>query len=134
MNKKIEKLQANIPADYGWSLKDVDERAEELGLSRTDFVLRAVDMLINYDQVFLDYVKDYVEGLKIPEYLVIQNMIIARMADEEAKREVYGFSSKTLDEFMSVVDAEVPRALTGKELKTYSKIAKPEITEMKREK
>lgn len=118
---KYERINVAIPVNNKWNLSDLEKRAEELGLDRNEFVLKAVDMMMNFDNDFLNYIKHYADGLKIPEYLVIQNMIIKIMADKEAKTEVYGAHSEILDEFINVVDNKGARTLTGNELKKILK-------------
>lgn len=122
MSEKIQKLQANIPVDNKWSLEDVDKRAEELGLNRTQLILKAVDMMMNFDNDFIEYIKFYAEGLQIPEYLVIQNQVLKVQADREARAEVYGRHNQMLSEFRFVTDEKgTPRTITGAELKEQLK-------------
>lgn len=128
---KYEKLQANIPGGSKWDLNAVDGRAKELGLDRSELIIKAVDLMMNFDNDFLEYIKYYAEGLKIPEYLVIQNMVITRMADEEAQKEVHGKLTGFVEGFMSTIDDKGPRQITGKELKNILKDLK--VREYKKE-
>lgn len=116
-----EKLQANIPANSKWNLEAADKRAKDLGLDRSELIIRGMELVMNFDKEFLDYIKYYAEGLQIPEYLVIQNMVIVRMADEEAQKEVYGDLGGMVEGFMSTIDKKGPRQITGKELKDILK-------------
>ena len=116
-----EKLQANIPANSKWKLEAADKRAKDLGLDRSELIIRGMELVMNFDKEFLDYIKYYAEGLQIPEYLVIQNMVIVRMADEEAQKEVYGDLDGIVEGFMSTIDKKGPRQITGKELKDILK-------------
>lgn len=118
MNKKIEKLQANIPADNDWNMADIDKKAAEMGLNRTDFILQAVDLLVNFDKDFLDHIKRYAKDLNIADYLVIQNQIIRLQADREAEYEVMGKTSqKLLTEFAYTTDESGNiKTMTGTEL------------------
>ncbi len=119
---KYEKLQANIPVGADFTIEDIDQKAKGLGIERTDLIIKAVDMFINFDNEFLEYIKHYADGLKIPEYLVIQNFIIGMMADKEAKDEVFGPVGEILEEFIQVLDDKGPRTLTGAELKKQLKM------------
>ena len=98
MNKKTEKLQANIPANSKWNLEAADKRAKELGLDRSGLIIRGMELVMNFDEEFLKYIKHYAEGLKVPEYLVIENKVLKDKADEEAYHEVYK-EPRTLPEF-----------------------------------
>lgn len=118
---KYERLSSSIPVDNDWKLKDIEKKAEELKLDKNDFIIKAVDMLMNFDNEFIKYIEKYSKGLKIPEYLVIQNMIIKQMADKEAKKEVYGELQELLEEFMVIHDEKGPRTATGQELKKILK-------------
>ena len=121
---KYERINVAIPVNNKWNLSDLEKRAEELGFDRNEFVLKAVNMMMNFDNDFLNYIKYYAEGLKIPEYLVIQNMVITRMADEEAQKEVHGKLTGFVEGFMSTIDDKGPRQITGLELKNILKDSK----------
>lgn len=118
MVRKQEEIRATVPAKNDWHTEDVDKAAEALGISRSEFILKAVDMLIGFDKVFYKHIRSYAKGLKFPEFVVIQNIIIKRMAQERAHREVWGGSGEILDEFISLKDKEGDefRIATGPEL------------------
>lgn len=127
-----EIIRATVPANNNWHTEDLEAKATAMGMSKSDLILKAVDMMVNFDDDFLKYIKHYSDGLKIPEYMVIQNMIILRMGEEAAQREVHGSLRKSLDEFIHVIDDKGPRTLTGKELYTVVKNSK--VEELKRQK
>lgn len=110
-----------LPHDSDWTPEDINNKADNMGLSRNEFIVKAIDIFMNFDKEFLDYIKYYAEGLQIPEYLVIQNMVIVRMADEEAQKEVYGDLGGMVEGFLSTIDKKGPRQITGKELKDILK-------------
>lgn len=111
-----EKLQVTIPASNKWHTEDIEEKAAHYGMEKSEFIMTAVDMMMNFDETFYKRIQGYSEGLHIPEWLVMQNMIIKRMADEAAEYEVFGPSGKVLDEFMLVGEGFKRRAITGEEL------------------
>ena len=99
------------------TLEQIDKRAEELGLNRSQFVTLALQMMVNFDLVFWQRVQKYSTELHIPEWMVIQNMLIERFGREAAKLEVWGRQHPhILDEFTSVRDQNGVRTLTGGEL------------------
>ncbi len=122
MNKKVyEKVQANIPNDVNWNLKEVDERAKELKLDRSELIIKALDAYMNFDKEFLKFIEYYSKGLNLPEWLVMQNQVIKIMADKEAKAEIYGRHTEMLGEFRFVTENGIPRTITGLELKEMIK-------------
>ena len=110
-----------LPADSEWTVEELNDRAEGMGMSRNEFIVKAIDMLMNFDDVFLDEVKKYSQGLKIPEYMVIQNVWLKRIAEEQGTAAAYeeaGWNQpiNILDEFIQVTDSKGTRTLTGQEL------------------
>jgi len=103
MVRKQEEIRATVPAGNKWHTEDVDKAAEALELSRSQFILLAVDMLVSFDPEFFNEIQRYAKGLMLPEYVVIQNTIIKRKAQDRAHREVWG-GSEILDEFISTAD------------------------------
>lgn len=116
-----ERLQATIPNSNKWHNEDIEAKAKELGMEKSEFILNAVDMMMNFDEVFLKKIQRYSNGLHIPEWLVIQNMIIKRMADESAEFEVFGTGKRVLDEFVMAGDEDNHRTITGDELFNHLK-------------
>ena len=74
-----------------------------------------------------EYINRLAEGLNIPPALIIQNMLIRRIAEEDAAINVYGQSPKLLYEFMDQ-DGEL---VTGQEL--YEKIKSMEENRLRTE-
>ena len=102
----------------------IDKRAAEMGINKTEFFRRAVDMLLNYDKSFLDILDQY-KSLGLPEYLVIQNLIIKAEAEREATNEVYGKIPRVYTEFVMTDDGY----LTGAKL--FNKMKQESIRESK---
>ena len=111
-----ERLQTTIPNSSKWHNEDIEVKAEKYGMSKKDFILNALDMIMGFDETFLKKIKNYSNGLHIPEWLVMQNMIIKRMADESAETTVFGNHQKVLDEFMMIGTGVDSRTSTGEEL------------------
>lgn len=117
-------IRARIPNKSAYSLEDLDRKAEDLGMSRSQFVLRAVDMLLNFDKSFLDILDQYTR-LGFPEHLVIQNLIIKAEAERAAVNEVNGEQPRIYLEF-AMTDKGY---LTGKEL--FKQMKDIEISNLK---
>ena len=112
-------------------LSELDETVKELGFNnRSDFVLFAIDLLSGFDKGFLNMIRSYSEGLKLPEYIIIQNFIIKQIALDQADREINGESPKLLDQFIFIGDGDIRRIMTGDEL--LQTLKKKYITELKR--
>ena len=106
-------LNIRVPDGY---LEELDLKAQLFGMNRTDFVMNALDMMLNFDEVFYKKIIKYSQGLNNPEWLVIQNIIICRMAQDHAKAIVWGASGETLKEFVSVNDGDGYKTITGEPL------------------
>lgn len=128
---KQERLQITISADNNWHTEELEAKAESIGMSKNDFTFKAIDLMMNFDNEFLKYIKFYSKGLHLPEFLIIQNIIIGRMAEEDARKEVFGSISGLLEEFISTNDENGPRTLTGEEL--YKQLKQLKIQEFKKE-
>lgn len=111
-----EKLQATIPQDNKWHTEDIEAKAKSLGIDKREFILKAVDMLMNFDNGFYQRIRRYSTGLKVPEYVVIQNMIINQIAKNSAETKVWGEHQKMLKEFAFAGEGENMRMITGEEL------------------
>lgn len=97
-------------------LTDIDNRAEELGLNRSKFVNLALEMMVNFDLDFWKRIQKYSEELQVPEWMVIQNLLIKRFALEEAGCELLGHSPKPFDEFVFIQRKDGIKKLTGEQL------------------
>lgn len=106
-------LNIRVPDGY---LEELDIKAQIFGMNRTDFVMNALDMILNFDEVFYKKIIRYSQGLNTPEWLVMQNIIIRRMAHDHAKAIVWGASGETLKEFVSVDDGDGYKTITGEPL------------------
>lgn len=111
-----ELISVRIPNGNKWNLKDIEEKSQKYGMEKSEFILAAIDMLMNFDEVFFKKIQSYAKGLNIPEYIVLQNMVINQFAKEAAEEAAYGPLRKVLHEFVHVTDEKGPRTLTGEEL------------------
>ena len=68
----------------------MDETAKALGISRNEMIIRAITLMVNFDKTFYKKLEKYSETVKVPMYLAIQNMIIKRWAQDNAKRNAWG--------------------------------------------
>lgn len=111
-----EIIRATVPANNNWHTEDLEAKATAMGMSKSDFILKAVDMMMNFGSSFYDYIKGYAEGLHIPEWVVIQNLVIKQIAKSQAKKKVWGAENRRLEEFIMVEDSKGSRMLTDQEL------------------
>lgn len=117
---KYEKIQVGIPTDNDWSLEDIEAKAEKVGMDKNQFVLMAVDMLYNFDELVFDYIEKYNKNLGVPKHVIVQNPILEQCAIEEVEKMAYKALGrkrplKLLKQFMQVEDDEGIRIITGKE-------------------
>lgn len=113
------------------TLGQIDKRAEELGLNRSQFVTQALLMLVNFDLEFWERIQAYNKALNLPEWKVIQNMLLKRFALEDAEFQVLGGKGKNLDEFINFHDEAGLRVRTGEEL--YNILKERYVREFERE-
>jgi hypothetical protein len=109
-----------LPTTKGWDIEDLDKKAEAMGMSRNEFIINAIDMMINFNTNFLQYVKKTAEGHKVPEYLVLQNIVHRKLIKERAEDAVFGPRGRLRDEFIHVSDSKGDRVLEGEELEKYT--------------
>ena len=115
---KYTRINVAIPVNNKWSLEDIDNRADQLGMSRADFVLKAIDFLVNID--ILTYKKMDLLAMasnfeKIPMHIYLQNKLIKDFALSQAAREI-GREDLIVNEFIITNDKDGLRMLTGMEL------------------
>lgn len=90
----------------------LDEKAKELGMSRAAFIVNAIETFLGLDKGFYQRLEEYAKALNIPAWLVMQNMLIKRMAKEAADFEVWGPGQHLLEEFRFTNQGPI----TGEEL------------------
>lgn len=105
----------------GFTLEQLDEKAESLNMNRSELVSFALNMVMKFDNEFIKKMQKRAEGLNMPVGFVIQNMIIKRLAEEAAEAEVNEelsrkHSQKALMEFQSKRVGDNYEPVTGEEL------------------
>ena len=105
----------------GFTLEQLDEKAESLNMNRSELVSFALNMVMKFDNEFIKKMQKRAEGLNMPVGFVIQNMIIKRLAEEAAEAEVNEelnrkHSQKALMEFQSKRVGDSYEPVTGEEL------------------
>lgn len=108
-------------------LKVVAENRDRTSLAT--LIKHAAHLYAMFDPVFLEKIRGMSEATKIPEYLVIQNMIIKRLADDAADQEIYGKRPRSLPEFSFTENGPI----TGAELFEMLKARKIGILEVEKE-
>ena len=100
-----EPLSFRLPAHL--KLKDIDRTAKERGMSRAALVINATEFVLGLDTDFLRVMEKYSKALRVPVSLVMQNMVIKRLAEDAARAELYGHHENVFDEFAyHTVDGE----------------------------
>jgi hypothetical protein len=114
----LEKVGFNIPADSNWTIEDLEKKAEALGLqNKSELMVMAVDAAMNFDMEVAATIQRMADGLKIPAWMVVQNMLIKQIAEKKARESVFGNITRILPEFTAVTDKDGNyRMLTGKDL------------------
>lgn len=113
----LEKINFNIPAGSKWGVADVEKRAKELGLqNKSELVVMALDMMMNFDDDFIKTMQKYADGLHTDLFIVIQNMIIRQLARNEVRQNVWGKAGEIRDQFVAVDRGDGFYMMTGQEL------------------
>lgn len=116
----LEKINFNIPAGSKWGVADVEKKASEMGLqNKSELVVMALDMMMNFDDEFIKTMQDRAAGLHVPLHVAIQNTIIAQLAKDQARQKVFGGMVVKREEFPMFSDASGWHMLTGKALEEY---------------
>ncbi len=110
------KLQARIPADSSWNIEDLEKKAQELGMNKSEFIVGAVDFFMNFDSATYLKLKIFATGAHLPAWLYMQNKIIKEMAQTAAELKVGKIKSKLVDDYILLETKEGPQILTGLEL------------------
>ena len=121
---KYEKINVGLPVNGEWGLKEIDEKAEKLGLNRNELAVKAIDMYINFSGEFLKEVevyKEYLKAFNVPEYMIIENIWLSHYAKKQGQEEAYteaglDYPRTMIKEFPQVEDSKGLRILTGSEL------------------
>lgn len=108
-----ERLQATIPQSSQWHVEDVVAKAKSLGIDKNTFILNAVEVALNTDNLVHSYIKKQSEGMNISPWLFSQNILIKRIADDDAFEEVFPGKFRTCIEFMHVAQGSVRTTVTG---------------------
>lgn len=119
MAKNQEEIRATVPAGNAWHSDDLEVKAKKHDMKKGDFVLKAVDTFINFDDNFIELIDQYADQFHVAPHMVIQNFIIEKLAKERAEDIVYGQQSRIRKEFITVSDGDGYRMMTGKELEKH---------------
>lgn len=121
-----EMIQGRL-SNVDFTLADIDAKAKKLGLTRTEFLLKSLEMMMGFDLVLIKKCEELSRSLKIPMWLVIQNMLIERFAEDGAKAEL-GAKRIVYEEFMFTSDG----VITGEEL--FEILKQKKVDRLKQEK
>jgi hypothetical protein len=109
--------------------KYLEKMASEMGLTFTDLLKEGASFYSSFDSVFWKKIKTFSRNLRIPEYLILQNLAISWMARREAHAEVWGDEADPLlAEFMFTENGPI----TGEEL--FASLKKNFVSQFESEK
>jgi len=111
-----EIIRATVPTNNKWHTEDIEKKAQELGMEKGEFILKAVDLFMGLDSIFYLKIKLKASQLHIPLWLYIQNKLVKEMAQQAAEIELGISKPEILSEFMMIREGEIERVLTGEEL------------------
>jgi|GEM_PF-6968878 len=109
MVKKEALLQVKLTNEQKGKIQ---AEAEKQNLKVSEYVLTALDFFTGSDSFFWEKIKTIGRKSGIPEYLLIQNLLLTLLANREAHFKVFGYLEEPMIEFM--INERGP--ITGEEL------------------
>jgi hypothetical protein len=91
-------------------MPDIEAKAKEYGMDKTEFILSAVDLLMGMDPVWYYRLKAQAAGLQVPFPVYLQNELLRRLAEDDALTKA-GQDPKAPGDFVHTASGIV----TGKE-------------------
>lgn len=117
------------------SAQAMDTQAKALGMSRNEMMIKAITMFIGFDPTFYKRLEAYSQEVKVPMHIAIQNAIIKRWAQDNAKKAVWETNKDLLLEFSLCSNGIIePKELYEMIYQmTFAEEAKERITEFEQE-
>ena len=106
----------------------LEAQAAGLGITPSELLRRGAAVLGDFSPYFANRLAAFCRQHRLPASLVIENLLLGRMADLEARADVWGESPKVMPEFQSIATGP----LTGAPLFTILKAQK--VAELETEK
>jgi hypothetical protein len=99
-------INVRIPDNTGYGISDIDAKAKKLGITKSELVMKAITLMMNLDDELCSKIQIYSKSANIPEWVVIQNLLIETMASRAAKIELGTFIGEdaTLVKIVTVPD------------------------------
>jgi hypothetical protein len=98
-----QRLTVLLKENDNITLEDLDKKAKELTGTRTDLVIKALKVIMEFDADFIKQVDRIAVNLKRSFAEVIQGFVTKRLAEIDAKSEVWGLGSV---KFFELIRAE----------------------------
>lgn len=81
------------------SARTIEDKANEYGISQTDYLKKAIELLNGFDVSLFQQIEAYAARFDTEPWSVIQNVIIKRFALDAAESDVLGDNTTLLREF-----------------------------------
>lgn len=96
-----ELISVRIPDGKGYGLSDIEAKAKKIGITKSEFVMKSIDMMMNFDETFFKKIVEISKEYKAPEWLIIQSLLIKKFADQEAQDQVFGKPDLILNDLIA---------------------------------
>jgi hypothetical protein len=93
--------EITVKLPEGISPELLEMQAARFNKDEAELCSQGLEIIGNMSPAVYRYLNDFAENLKCPLWVVIQNILISRMARAIAKLEVWGFRNELLLEFQS---------------------------------
>lgn len=87
-------INVRIPDSTGYGISDIEVKAKKLGITKSELIMKAITLMMNLDDELCSKIQIYSKSANIPEWVVIQNLLIETMASRAAKIELGTFTGE----------------------------------------
>ena len=81
-------INIRIPDSTEYGISDIEVKAKKLGITKSELIMKAITLIMNLDDELCSKIQIYSKSANIPEWVVIQNLLIETMASRAAKIEL----------------------------------------------
>jgi len=87
MADKMKTLGVRVTAEEA---ENIDDKAKKKDMNLSEYVRESIFMFSNFDDNFIEFITRFSKDLNIPVQMVIQNIVINKLARDAAREEIWG--------------------------------------------
>lgn len=89
----------NIRLPENVNIEEIEQKAAELGISRSAYITKAIEVLMQFDTVSFARIHNWAQRINVPVGVVLQNNSIKYLAQKAAALDVYGHEVDPMIEY-----------------------------------